>query len=100
MVKNYSLVLILIIALFGTATAQDSKNSLEVSPFTGLQIFTAEGYKLGGSFYGAEGVYHINMADNKADWVHMLNIRDVSIALSYRDLEHISLTKTLGTEGF
>jgi hypothetical protein len=99
MVKNYSLVLILIIALFGTATAQDSKNSLEVSPFTGLQIFTAEGYKLGGSFYGAEGVYHINMANNKADWVHMLNIRDVSIALSYRDLEHISLTKTPGSEG-
>ncbi|WP_448703002.1 acyloxyacyl hydrolase [Mucilaginibacter sp. AW1-3] len=99
MIKNYLLALFLF-ALLGTACAQSNKNSLELSAFTGLSIFSAEGNTLGGKPYGLEGVYHINMADNKADWVRMLNIRDVSIALSYRNMGQVYLTKKTNTTGF
>lgn len=86
--------------MLGTASAQSNKNSLELSPFAGLTIFSAEGNTLGGKPYGLEGVYHINMADNKADWVHALNIRNVGIALSYRNMGNVYLTKQPGTTGF
>lgn len=100
MVKKYLLSALLIPALLGTASAQSNKNSIELSPFAGLSIFSAEGNALGGKPYGLEGVYHINVADNKADWVHALNIRDVGIALSYRNMEQVYLTKTPSSKGF
>jgi len=98
MIKRYIL-LLSFIAIIAPALAQDNKNSIEVSPFTALSIFSAEGNTLGGSLYGLEGVYHINMANNQADWVRGLNISDVSIALSYRDFSHVYLTKKPGSQG-
>jgi len=100
MVKKYFLLFIVVLVLYiKPALAQDNKNSIELSPFTGLQMFSAENNTLAGNFYGLEGVYHINMANNKADWVHMLNIRDVNIALSYRDFQNVYLTHKPGSEG-
>ncbi|WP_175404042.1 acyloxyacyl hydrolase [Mucilaginibacter sp. PPCGB 2223] len=99
MVKNYALLLFSVLVLTGATFAQSNKNSIELSAFTGLSIFSAEGNTLGGKPYGLEAAYHINMADNQADWVKGLNIRDVSIALSYRNMENIYLTKRANTTG-
>ncbi len=97
--KRYTLLFLSCFAIVGTVLAQDNKNSIEVSPFTALKAFSAEGNTLGGPLYGLEGVYHINMANNQADWVRGLNINDVSIALSYRDFSHVYLTKKPGSQG-
>jgi hypothetical protein len=72
------------------AHAQDGKNSIEVSPFIGLKMFTADS-ALKGSSWGIEGVYHINMRDNQADWVRLLNVRSVDVAFSYRNYQSVYL---------
>jgi hypothetical protein len=99
MIKRYSLLFLFLFVELAFAFAQDNKNSIEVSPFTALSAFSAEGNTLGGALYGVEGTYHINMANNKADWVHDLHIRDVGISLSYRDFSHVYLTKKPGSQG-
>jgi len=98
MVKKYALFILAFATAFA-ASAQTNKNSIELSAFTGLSIFSAEGNTLGGKPYGLEAAYHINMADNQADWVKGLNVRDVSIALSYRNMEDIYLKKKANTTG-
>ena len=80
------------------ALAQDKQNSIEVSPFYGLYMFTAQGATLNGGFGGAEVTYHINMANNTADWVHALRVKNISIAASYRSLQNAYI-KTTGVEG-
>ena len=90
----------LIVLTMQIAKSQNNNNSIEVTPFTGLQTFSAEGNGLTGKPWGAEVAYHLNMAANQADWVRLLGINDVNISLSYRDLQSISLSKQPGTGGF
>jgi hypothetical protein len=73
------------------AKAQNAVNSIEVSPIYGLKMFTADS-TLKGSTWGVQVVYHINMANNKADWVKMLNIRTVDLAFSFRDYQNVYLS--------
>lgn len=86
------LVLVIISITVNFAQAQTAKNSIGISAFTGLKMFTADSV-MKGTTWGIEGVYHLNMADNKADWVKMLNIRSVDLAFSYRNYQSIYLAK-------
>jgi hypothetical protein len=79
--------------------AQDKQNSIEFSPHYGLQMFAGEGNTLKGTFYGAEAVYHLNMANNDADWVRALHVKNISFAASYRKLDQAYLPKQPGSEG-
>jgi hypothetical protein len=86
------LVLIAFIISVNFAKAQTTKNSIGISTFTGLKMFTADSV-MKGSSWGLEGVYHLNMADNKADWVKMLNIKSVDLSFSYRNYQNVYLAK-------
>lgn len=83
---------------YTTAFAQGN-SSIEVSPFYGITIFSVDRFKMQGNFYGGEMVYHLSMAHNQADWVRMLNIKDISFVVSYRHLDDVSLTARPGSEG-
>lgn len=84
----------------GAAWSQSNKNSLEVTAFTGLKVFTAD-TTLKGSSWGLEGVYHLNMADNKADWVQILNVRSIDLVFSYRNYDDVHTAKRpTATAGF
>ncbi|MEO6520486.1 MAG: acyloxyacyl hydrolase [Mucilaginibacter sp.] len=91
MIKRLLTTAILILTI-SFANAQTAKNSIGISAFTGLKMFTADSV-MKGSSWGMEGVYHLNMADNKADWVKMLNIRSVDLSFSYRNYQNIYLAK-------
>jgi hypothetical protein len=99
MKRSFYALLILLAATLQNATAQDKQNSIEVSPHYGLQMFAGEGNDLKGSFYGAEAVYHLNMANNNADWVRMFHVKSINFALSYRKLDDAYLVKQPGSTG-
>jgi len=86
------LTLILLSISISLANAQTATNSIGISAFTGLKMFTADSV-LKGNTWGIEGVYHLNMADNKADWVKMLNVRSIDLAFSYRNYQNVYLSK-------
>ena len=90
---------VLILTCLPKAYTQDNKNSLEFSPVYGMQMFSGEGNTLKGNFYGAEAVYHLNMANNMAPWVKMFRVKDISFAASYRQLDGAYLVKQPGTKG-
>ncbi len=79
--------------------AQDKQNSIEVSPYMGVQMFSAEQNTLKGNFGGGEVVFHLNMANNPADWARLMHVNDVSIAASFREMEGVYLARQPGSEG-
>src|ERR1700750_871578 len=93
-------IVLLLAVCADTAFAQEAKNSIEITPFVGLKTFTADSV-LKGSSWGVEATYHINMANNQADWVKMLNVRNVDLSFSYRNNENIYIAKRpAATMGF
>ncbi len=100
MMKRHTFWLIIFSFIATTSSAQLINNSIEVSPFVGLQMFSADGNTIKGTSWGTEAVYHINMANNEALWAKQLHVRDVSIAFSYRNLQNNYLSKISGTKGF
>lgn len=99
MIKNLtSIILILLTIIFNKVNGQ-SKNSIEISPYIGLQMFSAEQNTLKGNFEGGEVVYHLSMANNPADWVHMLHVSDISFAASFREMQNVYLAKQAGSTG-
>src|ERR1700712_2453210 len=94
------LIIIVLLIQVHIAQAQINKNSVEVTAFTGLKMFTADSV-LKGNSWGVEGVYHLNMANNKADWVRMLNIRNIDLVFSYRNYGNVYIAKRqAATTGF
>ena len=91
----FPIVLLLMLCAINTF-AQENKNSIEITPFVGLKTFTADSV-LKGSSWGVEATYHINMANNQSDWVKMLNVRNVDVALSYRNNDNIYIAKRQAT---
>jgi hypothetical protein len=83
-----------------TSVAQNTQNSLEISPYYGLQMFSANNATMKGNFFGGEVVYHLNMLNNKADWARMLHVKDISFAASFRDFDGVYLVHTPNTNGF
>lgn len=95
-----TLMALILLLQITSAQAQTNKNSIEVTAFTGLKVFTADSV-LKGSSWGIEGVYHLNMVDNKADWVKMLNVRNIDLAFSYHNYDNIYIAKRpAATTGF
>jgi hypothetical protein len=86
-------------AVFTNLHAQDDKNSIEVSPFMGISMFSIDPYKMKGEFYGGEALYHLNMARNKADWVQKLKVKNITFAASYQYLDKVYFTRQPGSEG-
>ena len=84
--------------IFSCASAQSTSNQLEISGLYGISSFTAEKYKLPGHLVGGEAVYHFNMANNKADYVRLLNISSIDVVGSYRNLHSITITNDPGSK--
>ena len=89
----------LLCATAGAALAQQqsTNNSVEVSPFVGIGTFAGAGNDLSGGFYGAEAVYHLNMANNPAMWVKQMHVIDISFAASFRQMGDVYLSKQPST---
>lgn len=99
MTKKITLIaLIFLFTIISKVTAQ-GKNSIEISPDIGVQMFSAEQNTLKGNFEGGEVVYHLSMANNPADWVKMLHVNDISFAASFRQMGDVYLVKQPGSKG-
>lgn len=79
------------------AQAQDNQNSIEITPTTGIKIFSAEKNYLKGNFWGTELAYHFNMQDNPAPYIHLFNIRSIDAVLSYRNMQQVILNSNPAT---
>lgn len=101
MIKRLLICFTVVLFLFSVnlVRAQTAKNSIEVSGFTGIKAFTADS-ALKGNTKGIEAAYHLNMLDNKADWVKMLNVQSVDISVSYRDYGDVYMAKRPSSLGF
>ncbi len=84
---------------FSRAYAQAPDNSIELSPSYGLQIVSIDKYKMRGNFYGTDLAFHLNMANDRADWVQMLHITDITFAASYHQLDRLYLVSNPGSQG-
>ncbi|QJD94955.1 acyloxyacyl hydrolase [Mucilaginibacter robiniae] len=81
------------------AQAQDSKNSVEITPTAGIKIFSAEKNYLKGKFWGTELAYHFNMENNPASYVRIFNIKSIDAVVSYRNMEQVVLNSDPSTKG-
>jgi hypothetical protein len=89
--KKLHLFYILLFA-FKFSTAQNNK--IELSGLYGISSFTAEKYSLPGHTVGGEVSYHFSTANNKADYVRLLNISSIDVVGSYRSFKPISITNS------
>jgi hypothetical protein len=81
------------------ACAQNAQNSVQLSGFSGIKAFTADS-ALKGNTRGIEAVYNLSMANNKADWVRMLNVQSIDLAFSYRDYGSVYMVRRPSSVGF
>jgi hypothetical protein len=84
----------------GRSFSQANNNSIEVSPFYGITMFSAGNSTMKGSFYGGEVIYHLNMQNNNSAWVHAMGVYDISFAASYRNYNGVYLIRQPGSEGY
>ena len=96
MIKKFYL-LYMLFFIFSDAFAQNN-NALELSGLYGLSSFTAEKYSLPGHIAGAEAVYHFSTANNKADYVRLLNISSIDVVGGYRSFHSITITNDPGSK--
>ncbi|MGN8067385.1 acyloxyacyl hydrolase [Mucilaginibacter sp. SG564] len=82
-----------------SSKAQDTGNSIEISGTGGIKIFTPEKNTLNGPLFGGELAYHINMADNKRDFIRILNIKSIDAVFSYRNMSGVILNHDQSTKG-
>ncbi len=82
-----------------SAKAQDTGNSIEISGTLGIKTFSPEKNYLSGPLFGGELAYHINMADNKSDYIRILNIKSIDAVFSYRNMSHLILNHDQATKG-
>jgi hypothetical protein len=97
--KTFWLIAFVISAFSQMTVAQTSQDKIEVTPFKGVKIFTAEKNELKGNFYGIEAAYHFNMAKNNSPYIKMLNIRDIDIVATYRNMEDVILNNDPDSKG-
>ncbi|MBB6129814.1 acyloxyacyl hydrolase [Mucilaginibacter lappiensis] len=82
-----------------SAKAQDTGNSIEISGTSGIKIFSPEKNYLSGPLFGGELAYHFNMADNKSDYIRILNIKSIDAVFSYRNMSRVILNHDQATKG-
>jgi len=97
--KKYTQIICILLLVIATKIQAQDKNSIEISPYIGLQMFSAEQNTLKGNFEGGEIVYHLNMANNPADWVRILHVNDIGLAASFREMRNVYLAKQPGSTG-
>ena len=91
---------IIVFLFFNISTkAQDTGNSIEISGTSGIKIFSPEKNYLTGPLFGGELAYHINMADNKRDYIRILNIKSIDAVFSYRNMSRVILNHDQATKG-
>ena len=107
MFKYSPFLLLFIFFRWEKSLAQSSKkdtssvqNSISVTGFYGLKIFSAEKNYMAGNYWGTEVAYNLNLKNNLSDWVKMLNAKNLSFAFSYFNLDNVYLTQKAGTKGF
>lgn len=82
------------------AFSQDN-NSVTVVPLYGAKAFSFYSHSkaLRGNPYGFEVSYDVSMSNNDADWVHMLNVRNVSIVGAYENNSRVSIATIDSSRG-
>ena len=90
---------ILLLLFNQSVIAQTGQDKIELTPFKGIKIFTAEKNYLEGEFYGAEVAYHFNMLKNQSPYIRMLNIKDIDVVASYRNMEQVVLNNNPDSKG-
>lgn len=94
----YKCLLFLGLFLFnGTLRAQ---NSIEVSPVSGMSVFSPGHVVLTGKSYGAELGYNVSMKQNPADWVKRLHIDAIAITAGYRSMSQVLIKDSIESKGF
>jgi hypothetical protein len=79
--------------------AQNNTNSIAISGIQGIDIFGADGYHLQGNYEGLQVGYQLNMADNKAQWIRLLGVKDVGFQFSWFDLQNVSIRGWANSNG-
>lgn len=82
-----------------SAKAQDTGNSIEISGTSGIKIFSPEKNYLTGPLFGGELAYHLDMANNKSDYIRILNIKSIDAVFSYRNMSRVILNHDQATKG-
>jgi hypothetical protein len=78
---------------------QTDQNSIGFTPLQGITIFTPDNNHLKGNFYGAEIAYQLNMSNNKASWISLLHVQDVSFIGVWFNTQSILLKEAPGSKG-
>ena len=79
--------------------AQNDNNQIEFSGIHALSVFTPEKYNLTGQVWGGELAYHLNMSQNKADYIRVLNISAIDIVGSYRSFRDVLINNVPASKG-
>jgi len=93
---------IYVIAVLSTFASNNvnAQNSIEITPLSGIKIFSPGSIPLEGKSYGAEIAYNIYQKENPAEWIKKLRIRDISIVAGYRDMRQVYIKDSVDSKGF
>ncbi|WP_199118162.1 acyloxyacyl hydrolase [Pedobacter sp. ASV28] len=69
--------------------AQQTGNSLEITPQGTLSLFSAQSNKLEGKAFGAEVIYHINTTNNPRAWMKAINLQSIDLIANYKNMGNI-----------
>lgn len=99
MLRKLTLLVVVLMALSRSLFAQTNNDQLEFTAIHALSVFTPDNYTLKGNVWGGELAWHFNMADNKADYAHMLGISSVDIVGSYRNYQSLTINNNPASKG-
>ncbi len=87
MLYKRNLLFCFLLLLAGSLYAQDQ---LELGAIYSIKVHTPD-KPLRGYAFGTEFAFNFDMANNKADYVRLLNIKSIDLAGSYRNFQYVSL---------
>lgn len=99
MLRKLKLLFAVLMILAKSSFAQTNNDQIEFTFVEGIKSFTPNKYSIQGTLLGGELGYHFNMADNKADYIRMLNISAIDIVASYRNLQSLTIDNDLTSMG-
>jgi hypothetical protein len=95
-----SIICSIITLLFFVSNTADAQNSIEISPLTGIKVFSPGNISLNGKSYGVEAVYNISQQENPAEWIKKLRVRDIGIVAGYRNMRQVYISDSVASKGF
>lgn len=96
--KKFAVLFTLLLCCSGLLAQTGNNNKFEINGLYGLNTFTAEFYKMPGHLGGAEAIYHFDMGNNKAPYIHLLNIRAIDVVAGFRNFNGVSVIDSNAAE--